>query len=289
MMVTSGGPQVGLLRSMSHPTMPKIILATDLSANALNAALYAMELYGWEDATYTLLHGYEYLVTVGTSSEEDFARSSRARTERFKEALLAKLPGRNWRIDVEVRPGDLPTVLGSYGEHATPPLIVVMGAEEEQEVSAGHRGPSPTVIQQSRLPVLAVPPGTYYKGIDNILLADDGGPVEKAELAALADVLRRTHARVHVLRMENEGAPLTMGTRPSPVEQAIGHVPHTYLHERGDDLLTMMTEAVSETRADLVVLIHRDRSLLRRILHPSVSVRLSLHAHVPLLILQQGA
>lgn len=286
-MVTSGGAQVGLLRGMSTP---KILLTTDLSANALNAALYAMELYGWEDATYTLLHGYEYLVTVGTSSEEDFARASRARTERFKEALMAKLPGRSWRIDVEVRPGDLPTVLGAYGEHAAAvPTVVVMGAEEEQDVSAGHRGPSPTVIQQSRLAVLAVPPGTYYKGIDNILLADDGGPVEKAELAALADVLRRTHARVHVLRMEDEGTPRTAGAGPGPVEQAIGHVPHTYLHKRGDDLLAVMTEAVSETRADLVVLIHRDRSLLRRILHPSVSVRLSLHAHVPLLILQQGA
>lgn len=288
MMVTCGRPQVGLFRGMSHSTMPKILLATDLSANALNAALFAMELYGWEDTTYTLLHCYEYLVTRGTSSEEDFARASKARTERFKEALMAKLPGRSWRIDVELRPGNLSTVLGSYGEHAALPLVVVMGAEEEQEVSAGHHGPSPTVIQLSRLPVLAVPPETYYKGIGNILLADDGGPVEQAELAALSDVLRRTHARVHVLRMEGEGMPPTTATRPSPVEHALGHAPHTYLHKSGDDLLAVLTEAVAETRSDLVVLIHHDRSLLRRILHPSVSVRLSLHAHIPLLILQQG-
>ena len=35
-----------------------ILIPTDLSPNALNAALYALELYGAEGNTFTLLHCY---------------------------------------------------------------------------------------------------------------------------------------------------------------------------------------------------------------------------------------
>lgn len=263
--------------------MNNVLIATDLSPCSLNAALYGMELYGPE-ASYTLLHCYDYLVTTARRHEEDFAEASKQATAQFKASLLAKLPGAAWNIRVDARPGFLDLALKSYREQADPSAVVIMGADHP--VDEGGQIWGPRVIQRAGLPVLVIPPKAYYQGIRNILLADDGGPVEQADVAVLQDLLQRTKAHLHMLRMVNEAVLLNDEGGPSPLEHALGPVPHTYIHRSGEDLVGVAHEATVETGADLLVVTHHERSFLQRIFHASAASRMALHAQVPLLCLQ---
>lgn len=265
--------------------MNHVLIATDLSPSSLNAALYGMELYGREDTIYTVLHCYEYLVTVSRMSEPEFVDLAEESVLRFKGSLLAKLPGGSWSIRVAARPGPLDTVLKSYSEAADPPMVVIMGAEHR--LDEGETLWRPLVIQRSGLPVLVIPPDVYFRGIRNVLLADDGGILESRDVTALQDLLHRTGARMHVVRMVNETVLVTAHSGPSPIERALGKLPHTYLHRSGDDLLNVVNETIKETAADLLVVVHHERSFLSRIFHASAASQLARHVSVPLLTLQQ--
>jgi nucleotide-binding universal stress UspA family protein len=266
--------------------MKKVLIAIDLSPCSLNAALYGMELYG-RKASYTLLHCYDYMVSTATRSEEDFAETAKQAAEQFKTSLLAKLPGGSWNMRVDARPGFLDLALKTYSEQTTPPMLVIMGADHP--VDEGEKIWAPLVIERSGLPVLIVPPKAYYQGIRNILLADDGGPVERADVAVLRDLHRGTQARVHMLHVVKNPVLVTDEAGPSPMERALGHMPHTYKHRSGDDLVDVVKEATAAIAADLVVVTHHERSFLERMFHASVTARMAQQVQVPLLCLQQRA
>lgn len=270
------------------PVMSRILLATDLSANALNAALYAIELYGREGPAFLLVHCYQYPIprTGFPFSIDDIARGAEAGLERSKASLEAALPGKPWPLTAECTEGSLMTVLKACKEGPDPPRLVVMGARNTEGFPHFVPGSlTADVIKRSGMPVLAVPEEAKYHGLSDVLLTDDGQGVEQGTMAVLSDLLQRTGARLHVLRVVNEAVPADAG--PSALEKAVGQVPHSYLYKSGEDLVSLVNEALEETRADLVVAVHHGRSFLERLFHRSASARLAVYTPVPLLVLQQ--
>lgn len=273
------------------PVMSRILLATDLSANAMNAALYAMELYGRDGPAFLLVHCYQYPAPriAYPFNIDDIARGSEAGLERSRGSLEAALPGKPWPLVTECKEGSLTAVLKAYEEGPDPPRLVVMGARNTEGFPHFVPGSlTAEVIKRSDLPVLAVPEGAGYHGLSDVLLTDDGQAVGQETMAVLSDLLQRTGARLHVLRMVNEAVPANAGPKgPSALEKAVGHVPHSYLHKSGEDLVPLVNEALEETGAELVVAVHHERSFLERLFHRSTTARLAVYTPVPLLVLQQ--
>lgn len=291
MMITARIRRSACFEQLLTPSMSRIILATDLSTNALNAALYALELYGPDGHVFLLLHCYQYPIPGAGSAFgiDDVARESEAGSERFQASLRAELPGKPWPLVTECKEGGVTAVLRAYKEGADPPRLVVMGARNTEGFPHFIPGSlTADVIKRSGLPVLAVPEEARYQGLSNVLLTDDGQAVGQESVALLSDLLERTGARLHLLRMVNEEVLANAGPMgPSALEKAVGRVPHSYLHKSGEDLVPLVNEALEETRADLVVAVHHERSFLERLFHRSASARLALHTPVPLLVLQQ--
>lgn len=93
-----------------------ILIPTHLGPNALNAALYALELHGAEGNTFTIL--YCCMMPHGQSTmwniEDQPAKTSQEALSAFTTSLRAKLPGAEHRQERKSERVYLPEVISVY-------------------------------------------------------------------------------------------------------------------------------------------------------------------------------
>jgi len=271
--------------------MAHVLIPTDFSPNALNAALYALELYGAEGNTFTVLHCY--MMPNGESTmwniTDQLAKASLEDLSAFTTSLRAKLPDAKHRLELKSERGYLPEVISVYKNRPNAPDLVVMGTQGASGIEHVLMGTNTTdVIKRGGMPVLAVPAQAMFKPPKLIILTDDSGPVDAATTNMLLDVVQRTGATVVVLRMINEGVHVGAQERPAcSFEVALSAVAHGHVYMSGEDLIGVLDEQILRSDAEMFAVVHRERGWVEGLFHRSMAARLAMHTHIPLLVLQQ--
>lgn len=270
--------------------MAHVLIATDMSAHALNAAIYGIRLYGTEGNSFTLLNTYQ-----SPPSPADMpvlpdlaAQLSIEGLEAFAKQLLEHLPQPTPDLATVSAYGPLGQVLQDLCEGPEPPDLVVMGTHGASGLERLLMGSTTaSVIRSSALPVLAVPAAAQYQDPKRIILADDGGAVERSTLKVLLDIARWSRSEVVIVHVVPEGheADETFG---SSYDVQLGAIPHTFHSVIGDNVMLALNDLANQRDTDLAVVVHRHRGLVEQLFHRSVATDLALHTHVPLLVLQQA-
>lgn len=271
--------------------MAHVLIATDMSANALNAAIYGIRLYGTEGNRFTLLNTFR---SPPTSTDlpvmpDPTAQLSVEGLESFAGQLLEQLPEPTPDLATISAYGALSQVLQEMCEGPEPPDLVVMGTHGTSGLERLLMGSTTaSVIRNVALPVLAVPAAASYQDPERIVLADDGGPVERGTLKVLLDIARWSRSEVMIVHVVPEGrdAEETFG---GEYDKLLGAIPHTFHSVSGDDVLVALNDLANQRDTDLAVVVHRHRGRIEQLFHRSVSTELALHTHTPLLILQQAS
>ncbi|MFZ1332509.1 MAG: universal stress protein, partial [Flavobacteriales bacterium] len=172
--------------------MAHILIPTDFSANAFNAAAYAIELYGQEGNTFTLLHAYmsvsDPTIVQAAGLEAEIAREANSALGELTERLKEKFAGAELDLQQSMMTGDVfAAILAHTDEERNPDLVVMgtQGASGLEEVLLGTH--TADVIKRCHLPVLTVPEEANYRIPRRIVMADDGGPVDRASIKVLLD------------------------------------------------------------------------------------------------------
>ncbi len=273
--------------------MAHVLIATDMSANALNAAVHAVRLYGVEGNSFTLLHTYQtppdLLDQPAAFSPDLTARLSAEGLEKFAERLLERLPEPVPDLATVSAYGTLDNVLRDMAEGPERPDLVVMGTHGTtglERVLIGSTTAS--VIRSGVLPVLAVPSEAAYRPPERIILADDGGPVERDTLKVLLDIARWSRSEVTIVHVVPEGHANEEEAMDIGYDLHLGAIPHTYHSVSGDNVMLALNALAGQSDTDLAVVVHRHRGLIDQLFHHSVAADLALHTHIPLLVLQQA-
>ncbi|HRH68146.1 MAG TPA: universal stress protein [Flavobacteriales bacterium] len=271
--------------------MAHILIPTDFSPNALNAALYAMELYGAEGNTFTILHCYMMSAPgrgVMLNIDDQLKKNAMEDLAAFVDSLRAKLPGSRHQMVVKCERGYVPEVISVYKDREDAPDIVVMGTQGATGIEHVLMGTNTAdAIKRGGLPLLAVPAQAVFEPPGHIILADDSSPVAPTTANALLDIVQRTGARVAVLRMINED--VHAGTEEPQIcsfETVFGAQAHSHVYMSGTDLLGVIDEQIERSGAGMIAIVHRERGWLEGLFHRSLSARLAMHTHIPLLVLQ---
>lgn len=271
--------------------MAHIVIPTDFSPNALNAALYALELYGAEGNTFTVLHCYRMPSGESTmwNIDDQLAKASKEDLTAFMTSLHAKLPGGSHRLEMRSERGYLPEVISVYKNRPNAPDLVVMGTQGATGIEHVLMGTHTTdVIKRGGMPVLAVPAQALYALPRRIILTDDGLPVDPSAMRMLLDVVQRSGAMVIVLRMINDD--VHVGPEEPPVcsfEDVLAPVSHVHVYMDGESLASVLDDQIRRSDAEMIAIVHRERGWMDRLLHRSMAARLSMHTHIPMLVLQQ--
>ncbi len=270
--------------------MARVLLPTDFSDNALNAAIHAVRLFGDEGNTFTVIHGYG----LATSFEGDLlpvldplASVAAEQTTAFGERLKSGVPGHKPMLEQVCGPGTLVDVIHGSLMEGPAPDVVVMGTQGASGLQATLLGShTADVIRRTHLPVLAIPEKATYRIPKRIVLADDGGPVDKPMLKLLLDIARWSRSEVMIVGTMNQETTSETGSTASAYDLLLGGIPHTHQYLSGENLHSALSDLADQSDADLVALPHRPSGLFQHLFQNSTATTLVLHTHVPMLVLR---
>lgn len=277
--------------------MKTIILPTDFSATAYNAARYALGLARqMGTARIVLYHAYELIVPI-----PDVPTSiPMVDPNELKEASLEGL--RNMKAELEP---DLPEgVILDYRadnhllaahvnatakeEHADLIVMGTTGGSQLEEILIGSN--TIDVVKHTTCPVIVVPAKAVFAPIKKIVFACDFKKVATSTpiqpLKRLLDVFK---AELHVINIDKDSRGISPDT---PAESLLldtllaGYHPIYHFLDHSNVVQGIMEFADKEA-ADLILTIPRKHGLFEGIFKRSRTAQLCFHTHIPLLAIHE--
>jgi nucleotide-binding universal stress UspA family protein len=272
--------------------MKKIIAATDFSAAATNAALYATDMALSIGANLLLVHIWQLPVSYGEMpmpiTEKEIMEGAKQGMDTLEQQLISKSKGKI-NISTKLRMGGFFEELEAICD-AIKPYAVLMGSQgttaAERTIFGGH-----TVHAMKNLhwPLIAVPTGTVFSSIKKIGLAcdfnnvDETIPVDEIKL-----LVKNFNASLHILNTrKKESFDPDIVFQSGALQQMVSDLKPTYhfiTHEDADEGIMDFAE---KNNIDLLIVFPKHHSLIGKLVYRSHTKNLVLHSHVPVMALHQ--
>lgn len=278
----------------------KILFPTDFSEVAQAAFRYALRLADNLEVPMEVLH-----VVYPETEPLDFpviaTKAVQEKTEAAQEALkgfvelglsqvLAGSTLENAPVtlsDIEVGvPGDLiPSIAGR--DEAD---LIVMGTRREHSTFDRFFGSVTTnVIRKAHCPVWIVPPGANFTDFSSVVFATNLLEADPLHIVNLSEMLashKPVIRVVHIETGEDEKTQIKMKQLESFFEERIPNLEVSFHQIKGDSVVDEISELTAEFSADLLVMYRSHRSLLSRLIEPSITRKMALHTEYPLLVMR---
>jgi len=285
--------------------MKKILIATDLSANAMNAAKYGYSLAAEIKANLVLCNAFivpaelpegamiawpkfEYDELLRISEKELKALETELREIQTSGDFVPEIE----RINVD---GRVPDVLAEQVEKMHIDLVIA-GAHGSSWLNGAIKGNNAhRLIDSATYPLLLVPGIADYKPIKKVAFATDLVQPKKdlAAIYSLLSLLKKLNAELLITHVYDEA------DHPDKFKKSIegfltelsnkANYPNIYYRivksekpEKGLNWLCQFGEV------DILVMIHREKSILRQVFEGSHSRKMIDQITIPLLVLPSG-
>lgn len=268
--------------------MKKILVATDFSPAAYNAANYAVEMALVINASVSLLHIYQmpviYLEVPVAYTQEEMRQDAEKNINRLRGELLLK-SGAKVTIETEVRPGEFFPELKNVCTRLQP-YAVVMGSQgttaAERIFFGGH-----TIYAMKHLnwPLITVPMNASFSAIKKIGLACDFEKVvDSTPIEEIKNLVRDFSAELHVLNTGKETSfnPDTVFQSGLLEEMLAPMLPH-YHFISSDQVDEGIMDFAEKNQIDLLIVLPKRHGFIDQLIHKSHSKQLVLHSHVPVM------
>lgn len=246
--------------------MNTIILATDFSEIAQNAANYAVEMGKHTGSSLILLHAYQPVFAGETSMVnmqelevvKEIAESSMEAERKRVEAIA----GKNFVLETFISPG---SILGSIRDlyEERKPMLVIMG-------SSGASGgllwgsTSSAAFRELNIPVLAIPAGIQWEPVKNLCFAVDYKNIDDpAPVHAIGYWLRIFHAKLFMLHVNKPGQQTIV---PDDFQQAFTSLDPVFVNVENDDLEKGVQDFLSNHAVDWLVIMPHKHNFFERLL-----------------------
>lgn len=268
--------------------MKRILVPTDFSDAANNAAEYAVHLAKEINAKILLMHVYHVPVPP---SESPIIVYSSDELQKDNETALKKLADRLKRTEkVEI---SCKAVMGmaveEILEEEKKSNLIVMGMRGASKLSELLLGSITTAtLRKASIPTLIIPEKTKFKAPKKIVFACDyNSKTDYNTIEPLKELVQKFNSKLFILNVKNkkEMASMEEAGAGLRLENKLSDTNHIYYFSENEDLTTGINEFVKERKADMVVTIPHRHNLLERLFHESNSKKIAFHTSIPLLTL----
>ena len=278
-------------------SMQAIIVPTDFSPNAYNAARYAIALATELKATKLVLYNaYQPYVSedpeLGLPYQADmdeFKQISEDGLMKMKDILQPEMSSiaLEYESDYNVITGGIIDACKKYNAD----LIVmgITGGESKlEETIIGSNAVN--VSKDSKIPVIIVPVEAKYSGLKRILLVVDFKKVaETTPVAAIKKLLDATNAQLDVLHVET-GTNDT-GAVPDNEKNIFNDLFNSYNPQyhfiKGETFTDAINQFAVENKTDLVITVPKKHNLFESIFKRSHTKALAFHSHIPIITIHE--
>jgi len=268
--------------------MKQIIVPTDFSKGAWNALTYAVDLgERLEIRDIMLLNSYQ-APHSGASTLASIDRIMQKDSEDGLENLIHKIKdsGMSSRVNFHHKSihSSLEKALNSQIEDYNDSLVVIGSKGESGTVEKIFGSNASDVALNAHCPVIIIPPQANFTNCGNVVLASDFDQVADRNLKILRTITALEPSTilqiVHVQKdYDSSSSKASMGLDQSDIPHAVKDIP-------GEDIIEAIDKYAIESDTDLLVLIRRDSGFFDHLFHHSITKKLALLSHVPLLVLK---
>ena len=268
-----------------------ILVPTDFSKLSLVAIEYAISMANRINGSVTLLHVMDNFVkpTRASMQEEAKAISREASVlarQRFEPivAEAEKLSKTGNPIVVKIRKGrSFSNTVRLFAKRNQIELIV-MGTKGASGLSKYVLGSNTvSVMDASRIPVLAVPARARFNNFKNIIYAADLKYLE-SEIGVLKPYLKLLDATLHVLHVcDKTKSEEELQNKVKSILKQVDYRKSTVMIKSGRPIDRVIDSYVKELKADMVAMFTHKRTAYENLFHRSVTKKMAFQSHVPLL------
>lgn len=276
--------------------MQTLLVPTDFSKNAYNAARYAIALAADIGVSKIILYNaYEPYVAedpeLGMPIQidlEEFRKISNNGLAKMKEELQHELPAAIELVcDSEYNIVTSGITEACKKHHAD---LIVMGISiagtKLEEAIIGST--SIDVSKESKTPVIIIPANAQYTGLKNVLLAlDFKKTAGETAAAAIKKLLDDTHAQLDVLHVETNKPHETKLSEQQSFETLFNEYNPRFHFLKGNSFTDTIDTFALENNTDLIIIISKKHGLFGSIFKPSHTKSLAFHSHIPVMTLHE--
>lgn len=268
--------------------MKKYLVPTDFSQNAAQALQYALDLTVGMDAE---IHVLSVLTTPPNTSGTMGSLLIRMKENAQKDmqTLLDQMKLEGHKIEPYIREGGtVPTVLAIAEEIGAECIILgTKGATNLENVIMGSN--TAAIIERSRVPVLAIPQGFSFKGLDRVVYATDlqkSGPVIGRRLLEFSEPFSSRIDVVHVHDTEDESPVIQMDLLKKEMQEAAqNRLVNYHLHQH-ESIKEGILNFMDASGAELLVMVTKKRNLIQKLFDRSLTKKVAYLSATPLLAYQ---
>jgi nucleotide-binding universal stress UspA family protein len=278
--------------------MKIILVPTDFSENARNAAKYALAIAGDLQAKKVVFYNaYQSppLMTENTVPAIPVMDIDTLKdiSEQGMKAFLENVKQyRQGQVEIEQKTGYsiLANDINDLCEEVGAGLIVmgITGTSKIEEILIGSTAIS--VMKQTKVPVIIVPSDATYTSITNVMFACDFKKVvETTPVQPIKNILDVTKASLHVVNVyESDKKIAADKTHQQKLLQSLLEEYNPKFHfENNEDFVEAINHFVEAHGIDLIITIPRKHKLFEGLFKERHTKKLAFHTHVPLMCIHQ--
>lgn len=271
--------------------MINLLVPTDFSDLSLVAIEYAVKMANRMNGTVTLLHVMDNVVKPTRASMREEAKAigreaSALAKERFIPILAEAERFNNTGnpILVKIRRGrSFSNTVRLFAKRNQIGMIV-MGTKGASGLTKYVLGSNTvSVMDASRVPVLAVPAKAQFKNFKNIVYAADLKYLEE-EVHAMRSYLKLLDATLHVVHVCDKRTDCEkLQADVKGILKQIDYRKSTVMIKTGKPVDKVIDSYVKELKADMVTMFTHKRTAYENLFHRSMTKKMAFQSHVPLL------
>jgi nucleotide-binding universal stress UspA family protein len=260
--------------------MQTVIVPVDFSETSLNAARYAMQmLNGHYGASMVLHHVYDKPAHAAEATEKlEQLKDSLRELGTVKTELLAEQ-------------GDFITELEKLARHREADLII-MGITGRSPIGQTFIGSNTIkMVEQKVCPVLVIPAEAVYQDIKNVLLTSDFKNVHSnTPSSPIKKILKSFRPQLHVMNVDSSHyVALTdeYQAEKTKLKEMFSDFHLEFYFLGLPDVDEAIHQFAHDKKVDLIIVIHKEHSLLSKLFVKSHTKKLIYHSSIPVLALHE--
>ena len=273
--------------------MKTILVPTDYSAIAKNAALFAFNLATQFKAEKIIFYNSYQAPPMLTENTvpamplmdiQTIKSISDEGMKHFVESIKTLCPAGvqlEYKAEYGILSNDIEEVCATTGAE----LIVmgITGTTKVEEVLIGSTATS--VVRHTKVPVIIVPGDAKYSLIKNVVLATDlKKVVETTPVQPIKDILDATGAQLFVLNIEEGDSGISEKTYQKELLNSLLSTYNPRFHfVNNNNFIEGINDFVSTNNIDMIISIPRKHGFFEGLFKESHSKKLAFHSHVPLM------
>lgn len=269
--------------------MKTILVPTDFSNAAQNAAEYAVHFAKDINAKILLLHVYNLpMLPVGEVPTEYITTDElQIENEKSLEKEVRRL-SKITAIEIQYK-AKMGLAVDEIVEEEKGKSFIIMGMTGAGKLSELLLGSITTAtLKQVQTPVIVVPENISYKKPERIVLSSDYNPsTNEQTLHALNDLVALFKSKIYIVNVKKKKEEILVESEitNAKLETELKGSAHFYYFPVHNDLVEGVNEFVEAKKADMIVVIPHQYTFMERLFHKSFSKKMAFHTHVPLLVL----